>query len=371
MCKVSQNFRDSYYLCQLKLTRMLKKVLKESDIKRLSALLSQSERIVLTCHVRPDGDAIGSTLGFCHVLRAMGKDARVIAPDAAPKSLSFLPGFKDILTYSKYPDYSAKLVAEADLLICCDFNCLKRLDDFQTVISESAAKKVLIDHHTEPEYFCDLTFSFPSMSSTCELVFRILAALGMYIDMNLDTATCLCTGLITDTQNFAVNCSDPEVYEVLMRLLDKGVDKPKIVREALVVKSLESFRLQSYALSEKLELYEDGHAAIVTLDKDELNRFNYQRGDSEGVVNRPLEIKDVICSFFLREDPDCIKVSARSINNFPVNAICKQLFGGGGHVMAAGGEYTVGTIDDCRSLLIEAFQKYKNELKEALDKSFD
>lgn len=347
---------------------MLSKILKESDIKRFKDFIRKSERILLTCHVRPDGDAIGSTLGFYHLLKYLGKDVKVLTPDQAPRSLSFLPGFKDLISFARYPDYGARLVNESDLIICCDFNCLKRLDSLGDCISGSVAKKVLIDHHVEPEFFCDLTFSFPEMSSTCELAFRIIAALGYYSEMQLDSATSICTGLITDTQNFTVNCNNPEIYEVLMKLLDKGVDKPKIVREALRVKTLDCFELQVYAWSNNMNLHRKGRVSVVTLNKEELERFRYERGDSEGIVDRPLDIRSVVASFFFREDSDCIKVSARSIGDFPVNEICKRLYGGGGHVMAAGGEYTSGTLEECKQLLIDILPEYEDALEKAYHK---
>ncbi|MCM1290902.1 MAG: DHH family phosphoesterase [Prevotella sp.] len=347
---------------------MLTKILKESEIKRFNELLDKSRCVVLTCHVRPDGDAVGSTLGMAHLLRHLGKDVHVVSPDLPPRSLSFLPGYKDIVAYSKYPDYAVRIVNDCDLMICCDFNCIKRLDDFGDVVSQSNCKKVLIDHHVEPEFFCDLTFSFPEMSSTCELMFRIIAALGYYSEMGLDSATSLCTGLITDTQNFTVNCNNPEIYEVLMKLLDKGVDKPRIVRKALRVKTLDCFRLQAYAWAEKLELHCNQRVAIVTINAEELDRFNYVKGDSEGIVDRPLDIDTVIASFFLREDSDCIKVSARSIGDFPVNEICKNLYGGGGHLMAAGGEFKEGSLEQCRQLLIDVLPNYKEALRNATER---
>ncbi len=347
---------------------MLSKILKESDIKRFKEFIRKSERILLICHVRPDGDAIGSTLGFYHLLKGLGKDVKVLTPDQAPRSLSFLKGYDELVSFARYPDYGSRLLNESDLIICCDFNCLKRIDNLGNLVANSDSKKVLIDHHVDPEYFCDLTFSFPEMSSTCELSFRIIAALGYYAEMDINAATSLCTGIITDTQNFSVNCNNPEIYEVLMKLLDKGVDKPKIVREALRVKTLDCFNLQVYALSNNMTLHRNDRVSIVTLDKEELERFNYVKGDSEGIVDRPLDIRTVVASFFLREDSDCIKVSARSVGDFPVNEICKKLYGGGGHVMAAGGEYTEGSLEDCLNLLIKSLPEYDKALEAAYHK---
>ena len=336
---------------------MISKVLDESDVGRFKNLLRKSERIVLTCHVRPDGDAVGSTLGFYHVLKSLGKDVYVITPDMPPRSLSFLPGFRSLVPYTKYGDYAERLLSGADLLICCDFNKLSRLDAFSEVIGRSVCKKVLVDHHQFPDYFADITFSFPSMSSTCELVFRIIAALGYADVMDKDAAECIMAGIITDTRNLSVNCADPELYLIMYELDSKGVDKSEIVREALEIKSEDSFRLHAYTMSDKLQLIKEHEAAIITLNREELERFNYERGDSEGFVNDPLCIRGITSSYFLREDPDCIKVSARSVNNFPVSKVCEDLFNGGGHIQAAGGEFK-GTLAECEALLKSSLCNY-------------
>lgn len=336
---------------------MFKKIFKESDLKSFEALIGASKKIVLTCHVRPDGDAVGSTLGLAHIFKSLDKEAHLVTPDQPPRSLNFLPGFNEIIPFTKYPDYAKRLFLEADLIICCDFNKISRVEQMADLLEEANCKKVLIDHHQFPDNFADITFSFPEMSSTCELVFRLTAASGLYSLMELDSATCICTGIITDTRNFSVNCSNPEIYSILIKLLEKGVDKPFIVRHALELRSLDSFKLVNYALYNKLELFDKYHAALITLDAEELRKFNYERGDSEGLVNLPLEIVGVQFSFFMREDSDCIKVSARSVDNFPVSKICEDLYDGGGHIMAAGGEFH-GSLDECRQLFIDSMPKY-------------
>ena len=342
------------------------KIIDTRKAKELRELLRESNSVVLTCHVRPDGDAIGSTLGLYHLMRAMGKEAVVVVPDKAPQNLSFLPGFKDIAVYTLHKEYCDKTVAQADLIICCDFNTPARQDALAPVIQGATCPKVLIDHHTEPEDFATITFSYPKMSSTCELVFRIIAAMSMYDMVDKECATCILTGIITDTRNFTVNINYPDIYDILMRLLEKDIDKDRIIKEALNTRSLNSLRLEAYAISRKMEIFPDHKCALITLNKEELERFSYEKGDTEGLVNRPLEVKGMIYSIFLREDPDCIKVSARSCNDFPVSEICKQLFGGGGHIQAAGGEFH-GTIEECRNILITHmpdFDKYfKSKIK--------
>lgn len=322
-----------------------------------SRLIEESHKIVLTCHVRPDGDAIGSTLGFWHLLRNLGKEPTVVIPDKTPASLAFLPGIKEIAVYTCHKEYCEKTVAEADLIICCDFNVPQRQDSLAPVIQGASCRKVLVDHHREPGDFASLMFSYPDMSSTCELAFRIIAAMGMYDRVNLDCATCLLTGIITDTRNFSVNIKHPDIYEILMRLLEKGVDKETVVREALNTRSFWSLKLEAFAIADRMKMYRDHRCAVIALSKDDLERFHYERGDTEGLVNRPLEIRGTVYSIFLREDSDCIKVSARSRDNFPVSEICKDLFGGGGHLQAAGGEF-YGSLEECKSILLEALPRY-------------
>lgn len=335
----------------------MKQMLIDAEIRRFSDIIEDCGKIVLTCHVRPDGDALGSTMGLAHLLRTLGKDATVIVPDQPPRVLSFMPGFKELAIYTKYDPYCTRLASEADLIICCDFNKPSRQDQLEHVIQNAQCTKVLIDHHEDPEYFCDLTFSYPDMSSTCELVFRIIAAMGLYPELNKEAAECLLTGIVTDTRNFTVNIKDLDIYEILMKLLEKGVDKNRIVKLALNTRSLSSLKIQAYAISERMEILERHKAAITCLDRETLKKYHYEKGDTEGLVNLPLEIRGIVSSFFLREDPEFIRISARSQNDFPVSKVCEDLFGGGGHLQAAGGEY-YGTLEECRQLLVDSLPNY-------------
>lgn len=337
------------------------------DIKEFESLLEKSGRIVLTCHVHPDGDAIGSTLGLMHLLRDLGKHATVVVPDTPPRSLRFLPDFNEIAVYTRHDPYCTSLVEECDLIICCDFNKSSRQDHLEPLITSAKAPKVLIDHHEEPDMDCAVTFSYPEMSSACELAFRVITACGLYCDLNRNSATCLLTGLITDTQNFTVNCKNNDVYEILTKLMEKGADKKRIIDECIKACSFSSLKLKAYALVDKLEIFPSHRGCIITLDRNELERFNYQKGDTEGLVNDPLNIRGMVYSIFLREDPDCIKVSARSKYDFPVSEICKNLFGGGGHRMAAGGEFH-GTIDECRRLVVENMKNYDCHIPKKIEK---
>lgn len=345
----------------------IKNIFPPDKTKELGRLLESSRRIVVTCHMRPDGDAVGSSLGLYHLLKAFGKDVSVIVPDRAPRSLEFLPSFTSMAVYTQHDEYCRRLLDETDLVLMCDFNSPSRQGNLQDAVQSCHAPKVLIDHHKDPDPMCDLMFSYPEMSSTCELVFRLIAALGWYDDMSLDAATCLLTGLITDTQNFTVSCSNPETYVVMMKLMEKGVDKARIIQEAVKSTTYNALRLNGFAICERIELFEKHHCALISLSAEDLRRYDYVKGDTEGLVNEPLRIRGVVYSVFLREDSDCIKVSMRSKDNFPVDMICREHFGGGGHLMAAGGEF-YGSFEECRRIMKDVMADYDKYLPKHVSK---
>lgn len=345
----------------------IRNIFPEEKIQNLRRLLDGSHRIVATCHVRPDGDAIGSCLGWYHLLKALGKDITVVVPDRPPRTLLFLPGVDEMVINTLHQAYCKRLLEEADLVLMCDFNSSNRQGDLGEIVAQSRAKHVLIDHHKRPDVKCDLMFSEPEMSSTCELTFRLIAALGLYQHINLNCATSLLTGLITDTQNFTVNCDNPETYEILMKLLEKGVDKKEIIDKAVKSTSYQALKLKSFAICERLEIFEHHRCCLITLSAADLKRFNYQKGDTEGLVNVPLEIPGVAYSVFMREDDDCIKVSMRSRLDFPVDKICLEHFNGGGHLMAAGGEF-YGSLDECKKVLLNHMDDYDSYLSPKLEK---
>ena len=350
----------------IEFTLVIDKLLKDSQVREFADMVARSSRVVLTCHVRPDGDAIGSTLGLMYVLRSLGKEAKVVTPDQPPRSLAFLPGYDDIVPASRYEDYAARLVEKADLLIACDFNVLKRQDAMARLWEKTSAKKVMIDHHEGPEHFTDLMISYPDMSSTCELVFRLLAAMGLYEEMPFEAATCICTGIITDTRNLTVNTRHLDLYYIMVALLKKGVPKRLILKETLEIKSADAMRLNAFALCERLKIYREHRAAIVYLTKDDLVRFKYEKGDTEGLVNQALELRGIIYVAFMREDPGSVKVSMRSLGSFPVNRVCSELFDGGGHKQAAGGEFH-GPIEQAIERLVAHMPDYDARMQQAAD----
>lgn len=343
---------------------MLRPVISETKVKAVRDLLQESERIVITCHMAPDGDAVGSSLGLLHTLANIGKEARIVTPDRIPETLRFLPGAKDIVPYSKYTEFAGKLLNDADLIFCLDFNALYRVDRMKDALESATAKKILVDHHESPQDFTDVTISHPEQSSTSMLLFRLLCRLELFNMIDRKAATCIYTGMMTDTGNFTYNSNEADLYVVIAELLRKGINKDRIFQQACNTLSESSLRLNGYAISEKMQLFPDHKAALITLGADELQRFSYEKGDTEGLVNKPLAIPDVIWSVYLRQDPDLVKVSMRSKGNFPVNVICSDHFGGGGHKNAAGGEF-YGSLDECVRLLTSIMPDYDSNLPQS------
>lgn len=345
---------------------MIEDRISSSQLRHLKPMLEKCEKIVLTCHVRPDGDAIGSTLALMHLLRNRKLHAHVVTPDTPPRVLAFLPGYQDIIPYSKYEEYADRLMKEADLIICCDFNNASRLSSLEKSFNEATAKKVVIDHHEHPASFSELLISYPDMSSTCELVFRLLCGLGMFDELAKckDAATCLCTGIITDTRNLSVNTKNLDLYDIVKELLLIGVNKRLILRETLETKSENALKLTSFALCERLKVYPRHRAAIVWLTADDLERFDYEKGDTEGLVNQALELRGIIYAIFMRQEKDKVRLSMRSLGSFPVNKICEENFGGGGHIQAAGGDFE-GTVEACLRQLEMLLPQYDTEAERA------
>lgn len=326
---------------------MIPKILSKSEADAISRSIDAAKRIVIVCHVAPDGDAIGSSLALWHTLTALGKDTFVIVPDAYPASLRFLKGCKEILIYTRYTDFAQRLLENADLIFCLDFNEPKRVDLMETALTASKAKKILIDHHLNPAPFCDITISHPEISSSCEVLFRVICSLGLFEQMGIDAASAIYTGMMTDTGNFTYNSNYPEIYITIAELIKKGIDKDWIYARIHNTNSENKLRLNGYAITRKMEVFPEYSAALITLSQSELNQYKYQKGDTEGLVNVPLSMEHVLFSAFLREESNLIKISLRSKGTFPANKIASDYFNGGGHLNAAGGEF-YGTLEEAR-----------------------
>lgn len=341
----------------------MNQIIHPEKIQHLAALLHEAHNIVITCHLSPDGDAMGSSLGLCRALRNLGKRVKVITPDSPPKYLMFLPGADDIMIYSRGEQFAVKQFNNADLVFCLDYNEPKRIDLMEGAMMASPAPKIMIDHHLYPADFTAVLISHPEEPSTSSLVYRTLIDLGLSDAIDMEAAMCIYTGMMTDTGNFSYNSNIADLYDIVADLVERGIDKDWIYRKVYFSNSLNRLRLNGYAMLEKLEVYPEHRAALITLTRDELNSFHYQKGDTEDLVNRPLTMPDITYSVFLREETDYIKVSTRSKGNFPVNKMCQEHFNGGGHLNAAGGEF-YGTMEEAVAEFHKLLPLYDQYLEE-------
>ena len=344
---------------------MLKEIMTERECSQLHSLINNAETIVLCCHVNADGDALGSMLGWTEVLKEMGKEPLMVAPDQYPDYLQWLPNTEKIVRYDKRKDYVDTVLKIADLVFCLDFNTLSRTDTMAEAIEKSPAQKVLIDHHLDPGVDAVLTISHPEMSSTSELVFRIVWQMGLFERMGKHFAIPVYCGMMTDTGGFTYNSTSSDIYFIISQLLTKHIDKDKIYRHVYHNYSEHRIRMVGYVLCHKLVVDEQRHAAFYTLTRDDLKRFHFIKGDAEGLVNMPLQIKGLKLSISLREDTErdkMIWVSLRSVDDFPCNKMAEMFFNGGGHLNASGGKLQC-TMDEAVEVVKRAILHFEDTLK--------
>ncbi len=345
---------------------MLRKVLSPNESQRLKKILDESKNIVITCHTSPDGDAIGSCLALYEYLIRRGKQVKVIVPNYFPDFLKWMHNSENIILFDRQRAMSKSYIQLSDLLFCLDYNSLSRIDEMQIPLSYHRGKKVMIDHHSGPENFCDLTISHPEMSSTCEMLYRILTELGEFEKISKYIAEDIYAGMCTDTGRFTYNSNDPDIFIIISELMRKGINKDKIVRNLYNQNTEGRYRLMGHILLNKLEIYPELHSAIFSVTRDELKRFKYLKGDAEGIVNMPLEIKGMKVCISLREDTekDQIFVSVRSFDEFSANEMCQRFFNGGGHFNAAGGRLYC-SMDEALSTARNALEFYRGILSDS------
>ena len=337
---------------------MISKVIAEELIHKLKREIENAEKIVLVTHVGPDGDAMGSALGMWHFLMTIEKEPRVIVPSPPPNFLMWMPGADKVLVYTDKKVESDKVIDEADLILAVDFNTPNRLALMAEKVLSSKAHKILIDHHLNPNPdFANVIISYPQVSSTSELIFRAICRMGHFSDINLGCAECIYVGMMTDTGGFTYNSNHEEIHSIIYELIKLGVDKDDIYRRVYNTFSADRMRLMGYCLYKKMKIYPEYQAALITLTQRELHEFNYDNGDAEGFVNIPLSIEGINFSVFMREDPDKIKVSLRSQGSFPTNKFSAEIFGGGGHLNASGGE-SFTSLDESVKKFEEALPLY-------------
>lgn len=366
------------YLCT-----MISNILTPEQVAEAHRIINSSSRFVIFTHMSPDGDAMGSSLGMRHWLEEQGKQVTVIVPNNFPDFLTWMPGADMDIRYDVQAVEADQRIAEADVIICTDFNEPDRIGMAgQRLIErvEAGIPCIIIDHHIVAEDKtlkastpCSnvLPLIFSHSPSASELVYRFIIQLSKaQKSLSIEIATCLYTGMMTDTGNFSFNSNYPEMYEIIGELVRLGVDKDAIYNRVFNAYKANRMRLMGYCLYEKMRIFEDYHLALINLNSKELHRFNFQSGDAEGLVNLPLQIKNVYYSCFMREDKVNpsevglangsnikVKISMRSQGNRPVNEFCHKVFHGGGHLNASGGEY-YGSLSEAIKLFMDNYAKF-------------
>ena len=335
------------------------------QLAQMDQLISTAQSVLVVCHKSPDGDAIGSSLGMAEYLRLRGKDVTVVVPDQYPDFLHWLPNSEKIVRYDKHPDKCDMLFKIADLIVCLDFNTPSRVEDMEPALVSSHARKILIDHHLKPDVDADLVISQPEASSASELVFRVVWQLGGFPELGKAFAIPVYCGMMTDTGGFTFNSTRPEIFFIIGELLTKHIDKDKIYRNVYHNYSYDRIRLMGYVMYEKLVYLPEYHASYYAITRDEQKRFNFIKGDAEGLVNIPQQIKGLKLSISLREDtekPNLVWVSLRSVDDFPCNLVAERFFNGGGHLNASGGRLNC-SIDEAVEIARQAIVAFADTLK--------
>ncbi len=314
----------------------------DKNIAKLAELLDSAtpRRVVVVSHFNPDGDAIGSVLAWRRLLIGMGHNVECIVPNNFPSFLAWIEDVDKIRIFKEQPDSCTELIDNAELLFFLDMNNISRLEEMSEPLNRNNhARKVLIDHHLNPptDYF-DVMFSHPESSSTCYLVYKIIERMRGVEVVDTALASALYVGMMTDTGNFTFSFLTPDLYRTIAVLVEKGINIPQINVEIYNSHSEGRLRLLGYALGPKMEVFEEGRAACISLSEYELNKHSYQPGDTEGFVNYPLSIKGVLITAMFTQTHKYIRASFRSRGDMDVNVFARQYFNGGGHKNAAGGK---------------------------------
>ncbi len=335
-------------------------VLKNTEIEIITSvkniLAKEKLSLVIVPHENPDGDAIGSAIGFAEILTDYGHSVNIVTPNDYPDFLKWFDSKVNIINYYNNKKAGEAAIKNADVLITVDFNEVSRAGKLEKILLEFSKTKILIDHHPYPKNFCDYMISEPQYSSTAELIFDIVNMIGLADNINKNAAEALYTGILTDTGAFNHNTSRPNTFKVVSELMKFGIETEKIQTGVYHNFSASRMKLLGYCLNEKMVVYPEYRAAVISISKEELKRFDFKPGDTEGFVNYPLSIKNIVFSALFIEKDTLVKASFRSKGNFPTNKFANEHFNGGGHLNASGGESKIS--------LKETFEKFTQLLPE-------
>lgn len=332
------------------------------NILAFKELLSVPRKVLVITHFKPDADALGSSLGLAGYLRKRNHTTTVITPSDYPEFLTWLPGNSEVVIFNreKIKEFEA-LINQSDLIFCLDFSSLKRINELGELVARSTAKKVLIDHHLEPEDFADFSQWDGAAASTAELVYSLIEELDDVDQIDEDIANCLYAGLMTDTGGFRHSNTTKKVFETAAALVGHGADPAMVSKLIYDTNTLERMRLMGFVLNEKLNVIPEYRTAYIALRIEELKKFSSQTGDTEGLVNFGLSVKGVKLAVLISERKENIKLSFRSLGDFSVNDFARKHFNGGGHKNAAGGQTTL-SFDETLRKFLDLLPTYKDEL---------
>ncbi|MEC3965538.1 bifunctional oligoribonuclease/PAP phosphatase NrnA [Flagellimonas halotolerans] len=333
-----------------------------ADITTVKSILSQPQKIVIVPHRNPDGDAMGSCLALYAFLKEKGQTVHVVAPNDYPKFLKWLPGNDTVINFEKENSQAKERIDQATVIFTLDFNDLSRVGQMETVLQEANADFIMIDHHQQPSDYAKVTYSDVTMSSTCEMVYNFIDFLGETSLIDADIATNLYTGIMTDTGSFKYRSTSSKTHRVVAELIDKGADNMEIHQKVFDTNSPSRLHLLGIALSNMVILPEY-RTAYITLSQDELDQYDFKKGDTEGFVNYGLTLEGIIFALIFIENREegIIKISLRSVGDFSVNEFARAHFNGGGHTNAAGGRSEV-SMEETISKFNEILKTYKSKL---------
>ncbi|MCE3229511.1 MAG: family phosphoesterase [Bacteroidetes bacterium] len=319
--------------------------MRKDSFPKFKALLKKVDNVVIVTHWSPDGDAMGSSLGLYHYLKTLKKTVTVVVPNEYPDFLKWMPGDKSVLVYEKNEAKVNKLLAKAGAIFTLDFNSFKRIEKLGEEIAKTSAPKILVDHHQQPDTYASLYFHDVNACSTCELIYDLIIGLGGKKQIDKKIAACLYVGLMTDTGSFRYPSVSSKTHTIIAELLKTGIIPSEIHSAVYDTYSESRMKLLGYALSEKMTILEGLPVAYIALSESELTRFDYKKGDTEGLVNYPFSIKGIkVCALF-NESEGGVKTSFRSKGKIDVNTFARAHFNGGGHINAAGGK-SYGSLED-------------------------
>ena len=332
------------------------------NILAFKEFLSVPRTVLIITHFKPDADALGSSLGLAGYLKKCGHTVTVITPSDYPDFLTWMPGNSEVVIFNKDKTKNfERQINQSELIFCLDFSNLKRINELGELVATSSAKKVMIDHHLEPEDFADFVQWDATAASTAELIYALIQELNDTAKVDADIANCLYAGLMTDTGGFRHSNTTKKVFETAAALVEHGADPATVSKLIYDTNTLERMRLMGFVLNEKLHVIPEYRAAYIALRIEDLKRYSSQTGDTEGLVNFGLSVKDVRLAVLISERKENIKLSFRSLGDFSVNDFARKHFDGGGHKNAAGGQTNL-SFDETLKKFLDLLPAYKNEL---------